>query len=228
MYKKILTILCIFVCISCKKNNINYIYTNISSNKVIDINQKVVALTFDDGPTKYTNEILDILKENDACATFFIVGNKIDMYENTLNKMIKNSNEIGNHTYSHKWLTKLDNDELENEINKTQDILYNKFKYTPTNFRPTYGGINKKIQKNIKLNIVMWNIDTRDWKYKNINTIVNRATKNTDDLDIILMHDTKKRTVDSLKKILPILKEKGFTFVTVEELQEIQKLRNEK
>lgn len=228
MYKKIFVILCIFVCISCKNTHTKYNYVNISTNRIIDINKKVVALTFDDGPTKYTNEILDLLKKYNACATFFIVGNKIDLYTDTLNKMINNGNEIGNHTYSHKWLTKLDNNDLKNEINKTQDILYTKFKYTPTNFRPTYGGINKHVRKNIKLNIIMWNIDTKDWKYKNINTIVSRATKNTKDLDIILMHDTKKRTVEALKIIIPSLKNKGFNFVTVTELQEIIKIRNEK
>lgn len=228
MYKKIFAILCIFVCISCKKNNSSHIYKKISIDKVIDINQKVVALTFDDGPTKYTNEILDILYDNNAVATFFVIGNKIELYEDTITKIIKNGNEIGNHSYSHKWLTKLDNNSIKEEINKTQDILYNKFNYTPTNFRPTYGGLNKKMKKNLNLNIIMWNIDTKDWKYKSVDTIISRATKNTTDLDIILMHDTKKRTVDAVKKIIPILKEKGFIFVTIEELQEIKELRNEK
>ena len=226
MYKKIFVILCIFVCISCKKNTYkeNTIY---SYNKIIDINEKVVALSFDDGPSIYTDQILDILKKNDAVATFFIVGNKIELYENTLNKMIKNGNEIGNHTYSHKWLTKLNDNELKDEINKTQNILYDKFKYKPINFRPTYGGINKRIRKDIDLNIVMWSVDTKDWKYKNINTIISRATKNTKDLDIILMHDTKKRTVEALNLIIPKLKSKGFNFVTIKELQKIKELRNE-
>ena len=227
MYKNLITILCIFVCISCK-NNHSHIYKNISTDKIIDINQKVVALTFDDGPTKYTNEILDILKDNNSVATFFVIGNKVELYNDTITKMINNGNEIGNHSYSHKWLNRLDNTIIKEEIDNTKNILNNKYQYTPTNFRPTYGGINKKMRKIINLNIVMWNIDTKDWKYRNVHTIVSRATKNTHDLDIILMHDTKKRTVDAVKQIIPILKEKNFTFVTVEELQEIKKLRNEK
>ena len=82
------------------------------------------------------------------------------------------------------------------------------------------------MRNNINLNIVLWNVDTMDWKYKSVDKIVSRATKNTKDLDIILMHDTRKRTVDAVKKIIPILKEQGFTFVTVRELQEIKNLRS--
>lgn len=195
-------------------------------NNVIDINKKVVALTFDDGPSKYTNELLNVLKENDAVGTFFITGNKVEIYSDTLNKAIKNGNELGNHSYNHKWLTKVNNDELHDQITKTQDIIYETLNYTPTNFRPTYGSINNNMRNNINLNIVLWNVDTMDWKYKSVDKIVSRATKNTKDLDIILMHDTRKRTVDAVKKIIPILKEQGFTFVTVRELQEIKKLRS--
>lgn len=195
-------------------------------NNIIDVNKKVVALTFDDGPSKYTDELLDILKENDAVGTFFITGNKVEIYSDTLSKAIKNGNELGNHSYNHKWLTKVNNDELHDQITKTQNIIYETLNYTPTNFRPTYGSINNNMRKNINLNIVLWNVDTMDWKYKSVDKIVSRATKNTKDLDIILMHDTRKRTVDAVKKIIPILKEQGFTFVTVQELQEIKKLRN--
>ena len=202
-------------------------YNSIPVNKIIDINQKVVALTFDDGPSTYTKDIINLFKEEDVVGTFFIIGNKIDIYKDTLNEMIKNGNEIGNHSYNHKWLTKLNNDEIKEQINKTQNILKDKLNYTPTSFRPTYGGINDNIRNNIDLNIVMWDIDTMDWKYKNINTIVSRAIKNTKDLDIILFHDTKKRTYLALKKIIPILKEKGFEFVTIQELEKIKKIRNE-
>lgn len=195
-------------------------------NNVIDINKKVVALTFDDGPSKYTDELLNLLKENDAVGTFFITGNKVEIYSDTLNKAIKNGNEIGNHSYNHKWLTRVNNDELHNQITKTQDIIYQTLNYTPTNFRPTYGSVNNNMRNNINLNIVLWNVDTMDWKYKSVDKIVSRATKNTKDLDIILMHDTRKRTIDAVKEIIPILKEQGFTFVTVQELQEIKKLRS--
>lgn len=193
-------------------------------NKIINPDKKVIALTFDDGPSKYTNKILEILKENDVVATFFVIGNKANMYKETLQKMVKNGNEIGNHSYNHKSLTKLDKDELIDQINKTQEIIKNITGFYPTYLRPTYGAVNNKIRTSIDMNIVLWNIDTKDWKYKSVNTIVKRAMKATD-LDIILMHDTKDRTVQALKKIIPQLKDEGYEFVTISELNEVKLLR---
>lgn len=207
-----------------KKKDKEKLYA-IKTSKYIDVDKKIVALTFDDGPTKYTNQILDILKKEEAVATFFIVGNKTEIYRDTLIKSIQYGNEIGNHSFNHKWLTRVTNNELKEQIDKTQKIIRENIDYTPTLFRPTYGSINTSMKKNIDLDIVLWDVDTMDWKYKNINTIVNRATSNIKDMDIILMHDTKIRTVEALKKIIPILKKKGFTFVTVSDLKKIKSLR---
>lgn len=195
--------------------------------KVIDPNQKVVALTFDDGPSKYTKEIIKYLHEQDAVATFFILGNKAEIYSDTLRESISYGNELGNHSYNHKWLTKLEVDELLLQIDKTQSIIYETTGYKPTVFRPTYGSINSTIRNNINLDIILWNVDTMDWKYKSVDKIVARATNNIKDGDIILMHDTYKRTYDAVKKIVPILKKQGFQFVTISELKEINLLRNE-
>lgn len=93
--------------------------------------------------------------------------------------------------------------------------------------RPTYGSINNRLRNNIDLDIVLWSVDTMDWKYKSIDKIVSRATKNVKDLDIILMHDTYKRTVEAVKKIIPILKKQGFQFVTISELNEVKALRQQ-
>ena len=194
----------------------------------IDTSSKVVALTFDDGPSRYTNDIIDILEKNDAVATFFILGNKVKLYEDTLKRSISNGNEIGNHTFNHKWLTKLTDDEIKEQISNTQSIIEEVTGYTPLLFRPSYGSLNRRVRKDINLDIVLWNVDTMDWKYKSTNKIVARATNNVKDMDIILLHDTYKSTKDSLEKIITTLKDKGFTFVTVSELKEIKKLRNER
>jgi len=196
-------------------------------NKIIDTNSKIVALTFDDGPSIYTKEIIEILKENDVVATFFILGNKVELYKDTLKLSLEYGNEIGNHTYNHKWLTKLNDTEIKKQIEDTQNIIKNNLGVIPKLFRPSYGSINKRVRKDINLDIVLWNIDTMDWKYKNIDKIVDRAVKNTKDGDIILMHETYKRTKDSLEKIISILKDKDFSFVTISELKEIQSLRKQ-
>lgn len=203
-------------------DNINSIK---KEEKTIDINRPLVALTFDDGPSKYTNDILDILKDNGICATFFILGNKVPYGQETLLKMLENGNEIGNHTYNHKWLAHLDEIEIKNQISKTQEVIFEYTRYLPKVFRPSYGDIPKEMRKEINLEVTLWNVDTLDWKLKNKKQIIKRATKNTKDGDIILMHDTYKRTKDALPEIINTLKKKGFQFVTISELNEIKKLR---
>jgi peptidoglycan/xylan/chitin deacetylase (PgdA/CDA1 family) len=205
----------------------NMAFVEVSSIKrEIPVDSKVVALTFDDGPSQYTDSILEILKENDAVATFFILGNKVSMYQDVLKKAISYGNELGNHTYNHKWLTKLTDDEIKSQIYDTNSIMEEVLNYTPVLFRPSYGSLNKRVRQDIDLDIVLWNIDTMDWKYKNVGKIVSRATSNVEDLDIILLHDTYQTTKDSISKIISTLKEKGFTFVTVSELKEIKYLRS--
>lgn len=203
-------------------DNINNIK---KEEKTIDINRPIVALTFDDGPSKYTNEILDILKNNSICATFFVLGNKVPYGQETLLKMLENGNEIGNHTYNHKWLAHLDEIEIKNQISKTQEVIFEYTRYLPKVFRPSYGDIPKEMRKEINLEVTLWNVDTLDWKLKNKKQIIKRATRNTKDGDIILMHDTYKRTKDALPEIINTLKKKGFQFVTISELNEIKKLR---
>lgn len=191
----------------------------------IDYNDKVIALTFDDGPSKYTDELIEYLYQNDCKATFFILGNKIKNYQDVLNKSISYGNEIGNHSYNHKWLIKLKKDEIINQIEKTQNLIYEYTGYIPTILRPTYGSINSTLKNSTNLKIVLWNIDTLDWKYKSVNKIVARATKNLKSGNIILMHDIYKRTYDAVKKIVPILKENGYKCVTISELNKINNMR---
>lgn len=193
--------------------------------KIINPDSKMIALTFDDGPSKYTEEILNILKKNDCNATFFVLGNKVSIYSDLLIESINNGNEIGNHSYNHKWMIKLNEKDLENQISKTQDIIKEYTGYTPKLIRPTYGSLNDRIKKISSLDIVLWNVDTLDWKYKNPNKIVENATKKLKDGNIILMHDTHKQTLEALPKILKIIQKNGYTCVTISELKEANFLR---
>ncbi len=201
--------------------------TPVQIEKVIDPTKPVVALTFDDGPSRYTKEIIDILKEYDANATFFVLGNKVELYQKTIRQSIANGNEIGNHSYNHKQLTKLSVSELKEQIDKTQNILKQYTGYTPRLLRPTYGAINQKIRSNTDLSIVLWNIDPKDWKIKDSKTIANNVLTKVSDRDIILMHDTKKRTVEAVKIIVPALIEQGYQLVTISELEEVKLLNQQ-
>lgn len=193
----------------------------------IDPDNKVIALTFDDGPSKYTNEIIDILKKNNAVATFFVVGNRLSFYEDTLKNMLNTGNEIGNHSYSHKWLNRLSKDEFILEINNTQNEVKRITGYAPKIFRPTYGGYSDKLKSYTDLTFVLWDVDSNDWKVKNADKIYDNITKNAFDGSIVLMHDNHRYAAESLDKVIKKLKEEGYSFVTVSELLEVKKLRNE-
>lgn len=192
-----------------------------------DYSKPTIALTFDDGPSKYTKKIIDLLKKYNAPSTFFVIGNKVEIYKDTIKLMYKNGNEIANHSYDHKWLTRLDDEDFFEQINKTQNAVKKVTGFTPKLLRPTYGSINNKIRKNSKLDIIMWDVDTRDWEIKNAKKIANKALASIEDGDIILMHDVYERTYRALEIMLPKLKEQGFQFVTVSKLKQIKELKKQ-
>lgn len=196
-----------------------------TTTKIIDPNQKSVALTFDDGPSVYTDDLLNILKKYDASGTFFVIGNKVEIYSDTLRRMIQEGNEIGNHSYNHKWLTKVSDQEFLKQINQTQQVVKKVTGFTPRLMRPTYGAVNQSLRKRSKLKIVMWDVDTRDWESHNIDHILKKTVQSTKDGSIILMHDTKKQTVTILEKLLKELKKEGYQFVTVSELDKMKQLK---
>lgn len=195
------------------------------TNQIIDPNKKMIAITFDDGPGRYTKSILQLLKKYDASATFFVLGNKVEIYDESTKEIIKQGSEIGNHSYNHKWLIKLKKDEFINQVNMTQDIIERTTGVRPKLLRPTYGSVNNTIKNNTDLDIVLWNVDTLDWKIKNPKRIASRVIGKVKDGDIILMHDTHKQTLEALKIILPKLKEEGYQLVTISELKEAQAIR---
>ena len=198
-------------------------YLNFKKN-TINEEDKVVALTFDDGPSKYTKDILDILKKYDACGTFFLIGNKVSFYGDILREMLSEGNEIGNHSYDHKYLTRLSEEEVKDEINKTQDEIKRVTGYTPTLFRPTYGGYNNTLKSYIDLTFVLWDVDSRDWSVKSTEGIMYNVFKDVKSGSIILFHDNHEYSVNALPSVIKELKKQGYKFVTVSELLELKKL----
>lgn len=188
------------------------IYDNdITSNKYI-------ALTFDDGPNYNTNKVLDILEENNVPATFFVLGNRIKGNENILKRMVSSKMEIGNHTFNHLLLTKYKEDKVKSEINDTSNLIFEVTGKYPTLLRPSYGSCNKMIKRIVDTPIIIWDIDTLDWKYHNSRRISSRVINKVKDGDIVLMHDIYSATANALEIIIPSLKSNGYTFVTVSDL----------
>ena len=193
--------------------------------KNVNVDDKVIALTFDDGPSQYTNKILDILKKYDACGTFFVIGNHVQFYSDELRRMLKEGSEIGNHSFDHKLLTRLSEDEFKEEINKTNESIKKVTGFTPTLFRPTYGGYNNRLKGYTDLKFVLWDIDSRDWKVKSKERILNNILPYVKPGKIVLMHDNHVYSVNALEDLIKNLKNSGYKFVTVSELLEIKKLK---
>ena len=183
---------------------------------------KYVALTFDDGPSSFTEEIIDLLQKYNYNATFFVLGNKLNLnYKDILKKSIKNGNEIGDHGYSHRSFTKMRQATMEEEITKTKKYIKNLTGYESTLVRPPYGNITKTI-KNYNLGpYILWNNDTLDWKLRDANKISSRLINSIEDKSIILMHDTYLTTFKALEIILPYLKENNYVVTTVSKIYEL-------
>lgn len=180
---------------------------------------KLVALTFDDGPyAPVTNDILDTLEKNGAVATFYVVGNRVDDYCECVKRGHKLGCEYGSHTYSHKNLTSLSPDSMRNEINKSVDVIK---KYTESDVRtvrPPEGGVNETVKATVDYPLVMWSVDSLDWKNRNADTDYHEVVDYVNDGSIVLMHDLYPATAEAVAKIVPQLKSEGYKFVTVSEL----------
>lgn len=186
---------------------------------ILDPNKPMVALTFDDGPnSRYTPKILDILEENQTKATFFVIGQQISSHEDVIQRMIKNGNQVGIHTFTHRNLTKLTDKAIQDEIQQTAQTL-SQFNYKSTIVRPPYGSYNQHIIDIIDYPLVLWNIDTRDWESLNTKSIVELVKENVKDGDIILFHDMYPTTVEAIKGIVPYLINEGYQLVTIDELK---------
>ena len=198
-------------------NKTNYEY-DVIINRKINNGKKLIALTFDDGPNYNTSKIIDVLNKYDIKATFFVLGNRAINNKDILRKMVDSGMEIGNHTYNHLLLTKYDEDKIRSEIEDTSDVIYSATNKRPNLLRPSYGSVNNKIKKVANMPIIIWDIDTLDWKYHNSKRITSRVVNKVRDGDIILMHDIYSASLNALSNIIPILQDNGYEFVTIDEL----------
>lgn len=198
-------------------NKTNYEY-DVVINRKIDKSKKMIALTFDDGPNYNTSKVIDVLNKYDINATFFVLGSRAINNKDILKKMADSGMEIGNHTYNHLLLTKYDENKIRSEIEDTSEVIYSATKKRPKLLRPSYGSVNNKIKKVANMPIIIWDIDTLDWKYHNSKRITSRVVNKVRDGDIILMHDIYSASLNALSNIIPILQDNGYEFVTIDEL----------
>ena len=201
----------------------NHIAESISGQKSGEIGGSMLALTFDDGPSAYTDRLLDTLSEYGGHATFFVVGNMIEDRPELLVRMALEGHEIGGHSWSHRDLTKLNKEDIENQIIKTNNKIQEVSDVSVTLMRPPYGACNdrvKNVAADLNVSIINWSVDTLDWKYKNADTVYKSIMREAYDGAIILCHDLHKTTVDAMERVIPDLIDQGYQLVTVSQLMQ--------
>ena len=184
----------------------------------IDASKPMVALTFDDGPGERTGELLAQLEKYNAHATFFMQGKNIPGKEDFVKKMKETGCELGNHSYDHPQLTKLSADKIANQIGTTNDLIQQAAGSTATVMRPPYGAINDTVRSSVGLPMILWSIDTLDWKTRNAQSSIDTVMNDVQDGDVILMHDIHTESIDAALVLIPKLEEAGYQLVTVSEM----------
>ena len=182
---------------------------------------KVIALTFDDGPGPYTAHLLDVLDQYGAKATFFLIGSKVSSQANIVRSIHARGHQLGNHSWSHPELPKLPVDQIADEIDRTNDAIKQATGVTPAILRPPYGAVNGVVLEQLRLrgmSSILWSVDTRDWADRNSDIVCSRAVAGARPGAIILMHDIHQTSVGAVPCILSALKQQGYSFVTVQGL----------
>lgn len=183
--------------------------------------QKLVALTYDDGPAESTSKLLDVLEKYGAKATFFVVGEQADYYRETLKREADLGMEIGSHTWDHPWLNQLSEEEIREEMDKN-DKLVSEITGLPAMklMRPTGGGISENMLNTIDKPMIQWDVDTLDWDHKDPDQTYQRLIDLVQDGSIVLMHDLFSPSADAADRYISALIDMGYKCVTVSELAE--------
>ncbi len=189
------------------------------TKRMVDPSKKLVAITYDDGPCKYTNDLLDIFEQYDSVATFFEAGQLLYSQPEALKRMDSQGHEVASHTWSHKDLAKCTDAEIKNQLDKTDDKLMEIIGKKATLMRPPYGSVSKRVREVCDKPMIGWSVDTLDWQSRNADKVIAKV-KGEDDLegDVILMHSLYPSTVEATRVIVPWLIENGYQLVTVSEL----------
>ena len=182
---------------------------------------KVIALTFDDGPGPYTAHLLDILDQYGAKATFFLIGSKVSGQASVARSIQARGHQLGNHSWSHPELPKLSVDQIAGEIDRTNEAIRQATGVKPTILRPPYGAANGVVLEQLRargMSSILWSVDTRDWADRNSQIVCSRAVAGARPGAVILMHDIHQTSVNAVPCILSSLKQQGYSFVTIQRL----------
>jgi len=186
---------------------------------------KYAALTFDDGPGAYTSRLLDIFRDNDSQATFFLAGNKLEANKDIVIRYKKEGHGVGNHLYSHTPLPKMSSAAINDEIAET-DRIYEEITGEITDFiRAPHGQYteeSKTAELLLSKPLICWNVDSIDFIYQKKEMVEHRLLNTIVNDSIVLLHDVYESTVDAIESCIPQLKEQGFRFVDLKTMFDIR------
>ena len=182
-----------------------------------------IALTFDDGPhPKNTPRLLDILRARNVKATFYVIGRSVDLYPQVVRRTVAEGHEIGNHTQTHRLLSKLGDDEVRQELSRCRDAISRAAGVQPRTMRPPYGGFLQRQRELAHAEFgyptILWSVDPLDWKKPGPSVVTSRILSGTTAGGIVLAHDLHSQTVDAMPATIDGLLRRGFRFVTVSQL----------
>ena len=184
-----------------------------------------IALTFDDGPAPgYTLAVLRLLRRYHIQATFFMLGAWVQRYPDLARAVIADGHAVGNHTWDHPYLTKLNADRVLQQLASTLDMIEQVTAVRTTLFRPPYGYYNRRtldVADSLRLSAILWNVDPVDWLRPGSKTIITDVLSHTHNGSIILLHDgggSREQTLQALPVIIEQLQARGFKFVTIPQM----------
>ena len=196
--------------------------SGISFSRVL-VSGNYIAMTFDDGPhPQNTTRLLDILRARNIKATFYVIGRSVELYPQVVRRTVAEGHEIGNHSQTHRLLSKLGDSELRLEMSRCRDAVVRAAGVQPRTMRPPYGGLLQRqreiVHSEFGYPVIMWSVDPLDWKNRNSGLITSRILAGASSGGIVLAHDLHAQTVDAMPATLDGLLRRGFKFVTVSQL----------
>ena len=195
---------------------------NISFSHVM-VSGNYIAMTFDDGPhPSNTPRLLDMLSARNIKATFYVIGRSVDLYPNVVRRTVAEGHEIGNHSNTHRLLSKLSDEEVRSDLARCRDAVGRAAGVQPRTLRPPYGGLLQRQREMVHAEFgyptILWSVDPLDWKRPGAGVISSRILAGASAGGIVLAHDLHSQTVDAMPATLDALLRRGFKFVTVSQL----------
>jgi len=198
------------------------LYMETQKLELNEVRRPMVALTFDDGPSEFTNYIIDLLEYHGGRATFCVLGNRVENWAETIFRIHETGNEVIGHSWDHTSFTTISVDAVREQIQNTSSAIKEIIGIPPAPiFRAPYGALNSRVRgvaRELEYSILNWTVDPSDWRDRDATVIYDHIMNNVIDGSVVVLHDVHDTTLLAMEKVIPSLIEQGFQLVTATEL----------